>query len=121
MHNVLPYVEINGIELKEFDSYTPTRFDITKGARNELTAYNNLKLIAKKWKLVIGATYISDATYKQITDSIDFNSLKVKVKFRYKDDELVSFTGYAVYTQDRTLEADAMGCWSNFNLELIEN
>jgi hypothetical protein len=122
INTVLPYVTINGVEFKEFDAYKPSRFDITKGGRNELTGKNNLRLIAKKWKLVLGAAYISDAVYKQITDFIDQNSLDVNVTFRDKDTaNLVSINCYAVYDKDRTKEADAMGCWSNFSLELIEN
>jgi len=121
LNEVLPYVSINGVELKEFNSYHPSRFDITKGGRNELTGKNRLRLVTKKWKLVIGADFISDGAYKIITDTIDANSLNLTVNFRDKNDEIITFNGYAVYDKERTLESDAMGCWSNFSLELIEN
>ena len=121
MAQVLPYLEIQGIPFTEFDSYHPVRFDITKGGRNPLTGKNRLKLIAKKWKLVVGAAYMSDATYKQITDIIDQDSLNIDIKFRDKDANLVEINCYAVYDKERSKEADAMGCWSNFKLELIEN
>jgi len=121
LNSVLPYVSINGVELKEFNSYHPSRFDITKGGRNELTGKNRLRLVAKKWKLVIGADFISDAEYKRITDVIDADSLNLTVVFKDKGSDPITFNGYAVYDKERSLEADAMGCWSNFSLELIEN
>lgn len=116
-----PYVAINGVELLEFNSFHPQQFDITKGGRNPLTGLNRLRLVAKKWKLVIGSNFISDEEYKKITDEIDKNSLSLTVSFKDKGSELITFNGYAVYDKDRSLEADAMGCWSNFSLELIEN
>ncbi len=115
------FVSVNGIELKELDSYHPQQFDITKGGRNSLTGYNRLRLVCKKWKLTVGASYISDEHYKEITDAIDKDSLNVSVVFQDKDAERVEFVGYAVYDKERSIEADAMGCWSNFSLELIEN
>lgn len=121
MANILPFVSINGVELKEFNSYHPQRFDITKGGRNELTGKNRLRLVAKKWKLIIGADFISDAEFKKITDAIDANSLSLTVVFKDKDAEAITFNGYAVYDKERTPESDSMNCWANFNLELIEN
>lgn len=115
------FVSINGTEIKEYDDYHPQQFDITKGGRNPLTGFNRLRLTAKKWKLVITAAYISDAEYKKIIDLMT-NTLSVAVVFRDKDDDaLVSFTGYAVVDKHRTPESDAMGCWCDFSLELIEN
>lgn len=117
------FVSINGTEIFEYDDYHPQQFDITKGGRNPLTGYNRMRIIAKKWKLVISAAFISDAEFKKIVDLMP-NTLQVAVVFRDKDDgsgSLVSFTGYAVVDKSRTPESDAMGCWSNFSLELIEN
>lgn len=116
-----PYVSINDLELTEYDSYHPQRFDITKGGRNPLTGYNRLRLVAKKWKLIINASFISNEEYKKITDEIDKNSLSLTVKFRDKNDEMVEFVGYAVYDKEMAIGDDVMGGWSNFSLELIEN
>jgi len=116
-----PFISINGVELLEYDNYDPNRNEITKGGRNSLTGGMRLRMVAKKWKVVVSANYISDEEYKRITDEIDKDSLNVTVQFRDKDDELVEFVGYAVYKKSRTLESDAMGCWSGFSLELIEN
>ena len=116
-----PYVSINGVELLEFDNYHPQRFDITKGGRNSLTGKNRMRLVTKKWKLIITANFISDTEYKKITDEIDKDSLNLTVVFNDKGGELITFIGYAVYDKDKTIEADGLGGWSNFNLELIEN
>lgn len=116
-----PYVTINGVQFTEFDSYHPQQFDMTKGGRNPLTGYNRLRLTAKKWKLVLGASYISDAAYSALIASIS-DTLSVNVVFRDEDDETnISFTGYAVIDKSRTPESDAMGCWCEFSIELIEN
>jgi hypothetical protein len=118
---VKPYVEVNGIRLLEFDSYHPQQFDITKGGRNALTGHNRLRLVAKKWKLVIGAAFISNEEYKKITDEIDKNTLSLTVKFQDKNDEMVEMNAYAVYNKEMKIGDDIMGGWSNFSLELIEN
>ena len=117
----MPRLIIDGVELKEFDTYTPVRNTITKGGRNELTGKNKLKIVARKWKITVGAAYISDAEYKKITDVIDKNELNLNVQFTDKGEEMQEAKCYAVYTKDRSLDADAIGCWSNFSLELIEN
>ena len=115
------FVSINGTEIFEYDDYHPQHIDMTKGGRNPLTGYNRMRILAKKWKLVISAAFISDSEYKKIVDLMP-NTMSVAVVFRDKDDDaLVSFTGYAVVDKSRTPESDAMGCWSNFSLELIEN
>ena len=116
-----PFISVNGVELLEYDNYDPNRQEMTKGGRNPLTGLMRLRPLAKKWKVVVSANYISDEEYKRVTDEIDKDSLHVTVKFRDKYDELVEFVGYAVYKKSRTLESDAMGCWCNFSLELIEN
>ena len=116
-----PYVLINNVQFSEFDDYHAQQFDITKGGRNPLTGYNRLRLVAKKWKLVLGASYISDSAYNTLLSSIS-DSLSVSVTFRDNNDSTnVTFTGYAVIDKNRTPESDAMGCWCDFSIELIEN
>ena len=116
-----PYLEINGIKMTEYSTYDATPFDITKGGRNPLTGHNKLRLVSKKWKVVVSAEFISDEEYKKITDEIDKNSLSMTVKFRDKYDELVEINAYAVYKKSLKVGDDVMGGWSNFSLELIEN
>lgn len=116
-----PYVTINNVQFTAFSSYHAQQFDITKGGRNSLTGKNKLRLIAKKWKLILSASYISDEAYSTLIDSIT-DTLSVSVVFRDKDDtSTVSFDGYVVVDKNRTPESDAMGCWSDFSIELIEN
>lgn len=115
------FLSVNGYEVTEYDDYHPTHIDMTKGGRNPLTGYNNLRELAKKWKVIITASYISDETYKAIIDAIP-NTLHCAVVFRDKDyDKLISMDAYVVIDKHRTPESDAMGCWCDFNMELIEN
>ena len=117
-----PFISINGVELLEYDNYEPNNMPpITKGGRNALTGKMRLRIIAKKWKVVISSNFISDTEYKKITDEIDKDPLNINVCFRDKNEELVEFVGYAVYTKSLKTGDDAMGGWSNFSLELIEN
>lgn len=116
-----PYLEINGLILAEYDSYHPQQFDITKGGRNALTGKNRLRLVAKKWKVIVNSAFISNEEYKRITDEIDKNSLSLTVRFRDKNEEMVEINCYAVYDKEMKIGDDAMGGWSNFSLELIEN
>lgn len=115
------YCSINGVQFTEFDNYHPQQFDITKGGRNALTGFNRLRLVAKKWKLTLSASYISDSAFSALIASIP-DTLSVAVIFRDEDDNTnISFTGYAVIDKSRTPESDAMGCWSDFSIEIIEN
>ena len=126
-----PVVTVNGLELKYFSNITPTRFDITKGGRNELTGLNRLRLVAKKWKLVVAYDFIPESLYQSIKSVIDPSPLSLTVHFTYGSDD-VTFNGYAVYTSTiapadeigRLPEKEFMneaGGRSNFSLELIEN
>ena len=116
-----PYLEINGLILMEYDNYKTQPFDITKGGRNPLTGYNKLRKVAKKWKVIVNASFISNEEYKRITDEIDKNSLSLTCRFRDKNEEMVEINCYAVYNKEMKIGDDIMGGWSNFSLELIEN
>lgn len=114
----LQSLTINNVAFTAFDQYTPDHIDMTKGGRNNLTGINNMRLQRKCWKLVVTAKYISDEDYAALINSI---SDTLNVSFTFMDTESVTCTGYVVITKSRTPESDAMGCWCDFNMELIEN